>query len=108
MLFSRYKRHGGARRSRPAGAADTVHIRFRFGRQVVVDDVGDVVDIQAAGGDVLNSIIAENADNVGAKLADPYGLMGGSAAAWTNMLQGDIHPNPDGYQALAFSLAQAR
>ena len=56
----------------------------------------------------LNAIIAENANSVGAKLADPYRLMEGNAAAWTNMLQGDIHPNADGYQALAFSLAQAR
>ncbi len=56
----------------------------------------------------LNAIIAENADNVGARLADPYELMGGNAGAWTNMLRGDIHPNPDGYQTLAFSLTQAR
>ena len=56
----------------------------------------------------LNAIVAENANNVGAKLADPSVLMAGNAAAWTNMLKGDIHPNPDGFQALAFSLAQAR
>lgn len=56
----------------------------------------------------LNAIIAENADNVGANLADPSSLMGGKAAAWTNMLTGDIHPNSDGYQTLAFSLVEAR
>lgn len=56
----------------------------------------------------INAIIAENAANVGAKLADPYDDMEGKAAAWTNMLQGDIHPNPDGYQTMAFSLTEAR
>jgi len=34
--------------------------------------------------------------------------MGGYAAAWTNMLDGDIHPNPDGYQVMAYALVQAR
>ena len=34
------------------GAADAVHVAFRHVRQVEVDDVGDAVDVDAAGGDV--------------------------------------------------------
>ena len=56
----------------------------------------------------LNVIITENAAKVGAKLADPFDDMAGNAFAWTNMAQGDIHPNADGYQTLAYSLVEAR
>lgn len=56
----------------------------------------------------LNVIIADNAAQVGAKLADPFDSMASNASAWTNMLQGDIHPNADGYQALAHSLVEAK
>ncbi|MCH8870826.1 MAG: SGNH/GDSL hydrolase family protein [Chloroflexi bacterium] len=80
----------------------TMYNPFDFGLGIPFEDFSN--DIVAR----LNAIIAENANNVGARLADPYALLGGNAAAWTNILRGDIHPNPDGYQALAFSLAQAR
>ena len=80
----------------------TMYNPFDFGLGIPFEDFSNEIVER------LNAIIAENANNVGAKLADPYVLMGGNAAAWTNMLQGDIHPNPDGFQALAFSLAQAR
>src|SRR5690606_13509558 len=38
--------------SRPAGAADPVDVGLRAVRDVVIDYVGDVVDIEATGGDV--------------------------------------------------------
>ena len=80
----------------------TMYNPFDFGLGIPFEDFSNEILVR------LNAIVAENANNVGAKLADPYDLMGGNAAAWTNMLQGDIHPNPDGFQALAFSLVQAR
>jgi len=80
----------------------TMYNPFDFGLGIPFEEFSNEILVR------LNAIIAENANNVGAKLADPYRLMGGNAAAWTNMLQGDIHPKPDGYQTLAFSLAQAR
>ena len=80
----------------------TMYNPFDFGLGIPFEDFSNEIVAR------LNTIIVENANKIGAKLADPYSLMGGNAAAWTNMLQGDIHPNPDGYQTLAFSLAQAR
>jgi lysophospholipase L1-like esterase len=56
----------------------------------------------------LNGIIRRAAEAKGARVADPYELMKGNAGVWTHMLDGDIHPNKDGYQVLAWSLAQAR
>ncbi len=56
----------------------------------------------------LNVIIRETAAAHGARVGDPYDLMRGKVASWTNMLFGDIHPNANGYQALAYSLTQAR
>ena len=80
----------------------TMYNPFDFGLGIPFEDFSNEIVAR------LNTIIVENANKIGAKLADPYSLMGGNAAAWTNMLQGDIHPNSDGFQALAFSLAQAR
>ncbi len=80
----------------------TTYNPFDFGLGIPFEDFSNEILVR------LNAIIVENANNVDAKLADPYDLMGGNAAAWTNMLQGDIHPNPDGFQVLAFSLAEAR
>ena len=56
----------------------------------------------------LNEIITSSASHAGAKIADPSSGMAGNANAWTNMLQGDIHPNADGYQVLALSLVEAK
>ncbi len=56
----------------------------------------------------LNVIIRETAVAHGAKVAEAYDLMEGNAAVWTNLLFADIHPNASGYQALAYSLTQAR
>lgn len=57
----------------------------------------------------LNKLIVAEANAVGAKVADPFPIMAGNAGTWTNMLsRSDIHPNAEGYQALAFSLAEAR
>jgi len=36
----------------PGGAADPVHIALRLVRQLVIDDMRDVGDVDAAGGDV--------------------------------------------------------
>lgn len=80
----------------------TMYNPFDFGLDIPFEDFSNEILVR------LNMIIAENGNNVGAELADPYQLMGGNAAAWTNMLQGDIHPNADGFQTLAYSLAQAR
>ena len=79
----------------------TMYNPFDFGLGISFEDFSNEILLR------LNVIIADHANAVGAKLADPHDLMGGNAAAWTDMLQGDIHPNTDGYQALAFSLAQA-
>ncbi len=55
----------------------------------------------------MNAVIRAIAEAQGATISDPFDLMNGHAASWTHMLSGDIHPNAKGYQALAFSLAQA-
>jgi lysophospholipase L1-like esterase len=57
--------------------------------------------------DRLNSVIKETARANGVLVADVRPLMSSNAGAWTHVLAGDIHPNARGYQALAFSLAQA-
>ena len=80
----------------------TMYNPFDFGIGIPFEDFSNGIVER------LNAIIAENANNVGAKLADPSEMMAGKSAAWTNMLSGDIHPNSDGYQTLAFSLAEAR
>src|ERR1700733_10529874 len=46
------ERNGHSRRPRAAGAADAMHIRFGLVGQIVVDDVSDAVDVDAAAGDV--------------------------------------------------------
>ena len=80
----------------------TMYNPFDFGIGIPFEDFSNGIV------DRLNAIIVENASSVGANLADPSLLMRGKAAAWTNMLKGDIHPNSDGYQTLAFSLVEAR
>ncbi len=52
MLLRCAERHGGAGRSRPACSADAMYIRFWFRGEVIVDDVRDAFDIQAASRDV--------------------------------------------------------
>ncbi len=39
---------------------------------------------------------------------DPYHLVQGNAAFWTNLRFADIHPNAKGYQAPAYSLTRAQ
>ncbi len=57
----------------------------------------------------LNELIKAEAEGVGATVADPFSDMADNAGAWTNMLfDQDIHPNAEGYQVLANSLAEAR
>ncbi len=46
------ERDGDASPASPADAADPVHVLVGIGRQVEVDDVRKVSDIEAAGGDV--------------------------------------------------------
>lgn len=74
-------------------------------------DFGIGLDIETKSNEIvgrMNAIIRATAESVGAKVADPYPLMAGNAASWTHMLEGDIHPNADGYQTLAFSLTEAQ
>ena len=57
----------------------------------------------------LNAAIRAEAEAVEAAVADPFDEMADNAGVWTNMLtEQDIHPNADGYQVLAYSLARAR
>ena len=51
-LFVRDQRHDQALGAGPGGATRTVHVRLVVFRRVVVDDRGDAVDVDAAGGDV--------------------------------------------------------
>lgn len=52
MIFGGDEARGAAGRADAGRATDSVHIIFRTRRQVVVDDMPDVLDIYAAGGDV--------------------------------------------------------
>lgn len=52
MLFGRHQGNGMAVLARPAGAADAVHIVLGHVGQVEVDHMGQLVDVDAAGGDV--------------------------------------------------------
>ena len=80
----------------------TAYNPFSIGLGLLAESFTDEIVAQ------LNVIIREIATTHGAKIADPYGLMQGKAVSWTNLLVGDIHPNADGYQTLAYSLTQAR
>ena len=51
-LFTIAERDGGAGCAGSAGAADAVDVGFRLVGQVVVDDVGNAVDVDAAAGNV--------------------------------------------------------
>ena len=51
-LPGRHEGEGLAGATGPAGPADAVDVGLGVLRQVVVDDVGDVLDVDAAGGDV--------------------------------------------------------
>lgn len=79
----------------------TMYNPFDFGIGLPFEDFSDEIM------EKLNAIVRSKANDAGAKLADPFPIAKDTAAAWTNMLQGDIHPNEKGYQALAFSLAEA-
>ena len=52
MLARLGQRDRRAAAPRPAGAADAVQVRLGRRRHVVVDDVREVLDVEAAGGDV--------------------------------------------------------
>jgi lysophospholipase L1-like esterase len=73
-------------------------------------DLGTSLSLEVVSNEVverLNSVIKETARTNGVLLADSQPIMGSNAGAWTHVLDGDIHPNARGYQALAFSLARA-
>ena len=80
----------------------TMYNPFDFGLGIPFEDFSNEIIAQ------LNEIIISSASQVGAKIADPFSGMAGNANAWTNMLQGDIHPNADGYQVLALSRVEAK
>ena len=73
-----HEREGVAGGLRPAGAADAVDVVLRVLRHVVVDDVADVRDVEAARGDVrghehLEAAVAEAAQGL---LAFALGAVG--------------------------------
>jgi lysophospholipase L1-like esterase len=80
----------------------TMYNPFDFGLGIPFEDFSNEIIAQ------LNEIITSSASQAGAKIADPSSGMAGNANAWTNMLQGDIHPNADGYQVLTLSLVEAK
>lgn len=81
----------------------TIYNPFDFGIGLPLED------FTSEWTEMLNDIIVSSAAKVGAIVADPFDEMADNAGAWTNMLDSaDIHPNPDGMQVLAFSLAEAR
>ena len=80
----------------------TMYNPFDFGLGIPFEDFSNEIIAQ------LNEIIISSASQVVAKIADPFSGMAGNANAWTNMLQGDIHPNADGYQVLALSRVEAK
>ena len=90
----------------PAGAefyVMTLYNPFDFGSGLPFEDFSSGIV------DDLNDVVRAEALAAGAKVGDPFNDMADNAGAWTNMLtQSDIHPNADGYQVLANSLAVAR
>jgi lysophospholipase L1-like esterase len=81
----------------------TIYNPFDFGVGLPIEDFSSEVIEQ------LNDLIEAAAGVVGANVADPFDDMADNAGAWTNMLSAaDIHPNAEGFQTLAFSLAEAR
>ena len=51
-FFSITKGPGDSRGSRPSGTPDPVNITLRFMREVIIDDMGNVIDVDPAGDDV--------------------------------------------------------
>jgi lysophospholipase L1-like esterase len=51
----------------------------------------------------LNDAIAAEARTRGWQVADAAGAIGNKAAALTGILNGDVHPNALGYQAIAYA-----
>jgi len=51
-FFSAAERYRVPLGSRSAGAADAVDVSLGLHRKIVVDDVGDVIDVKAPGGNV--------------------------------------------------------
>ncbi|MCI0438773.1 MAG: SGNH/GDSL hydrolase family protein [Chloroflexi bacterium] len=80
----------------------TIYNPFDFGLGIPFEDFGNEILER------MNAIIRATAQSAGAEIAEAFPLMNGNAAAWTHMLEADIHPTAEGYQTLAFSFAQAR
>ncbi|MBI4201785.1 MAG: hypothetical protein HY532_01545 [Chloroflexi bacterium] len=80
----------------------TIYNPFDFGIGIPFEEDSNEVITR------MNDIIRAEAARVGAIVADAYTPMSGNAAAWTHMLNGDIHPTADGYQTLAYAFALAR
>jgi lysophospholipase L1-like esterase len=81
----------------------TVYNPFDLGIGIPFEDYTSSVVAQ------LNAAIRTETEAVDAAIADPFDDMADNAGVWTNMLTDqDIHPHADGYQVLAYSLAQAR
>lgn len=81
----------------------TIYNPFDFGLGLPLEDYSSGIVEQ------LNDVIRTEAAAVGAIVGDPFDEMADNARSYTNMLVNfDIHPNNDGYQVLANSLAEAR
>jgi lysophospholipase L1-like esterase len=79
----------------------TVYNPFDLGTRLQLENLSNEVT------DELNSVIWEVADEHEVMVADVRPLMASKSGSWTHILDGDIHPNYKGYQALAYSLAEA-
>src|SRR4051812_1098277 len=73
LLAACDQRDRGALGTRARGAADAMHIGLRHVGQVEIDDVGDAVDIDAAGGDIGGD---QRADFAGAEQSErPFAMV---------------------------------
>jgi lysophospholipase L1-like esterase len=80
----------------------TLYNPFDLGTKLQLETLSNEVT------DELNSVIREAADEHNVMVADVRPLMASKSRFWTHILNGDIHPNSNGYQVLAYSLAEAR
>src|SRR6478752_9794964 len=73
LLAACDQRDRGALGTRARGAADAMHIGLRHVGQVEIDDVGDAVDVDAAGGDIGGD---QRADLAGAEQSErPFAVV---------------------------------
>src|SRR5690606_7850653 len=89
------ERHRGARVAGAGGAPDPVQVGLLVLGALVVDDVGDVVDVDAAGGDVgrhehVDLAVAEGPQRLLARALAEVAVDGGGGEASLGELVGDL------------------